>query len=144
MESQNYENHQRYVPLFHFVLSGLLLLTLIGSCVNLYKAIKGGHAIYDASLIVVLAICGLLFFWYCRIFPLVAQDRAIRAEENLRHYVLTGSLLDPRITMRQVIGLRFASDEEFPDLAKKAAEEGLSENAIKKAIKNWKADNYRV
>ena len=144
MENQNYANHRRFVPLFHFGVSGLLFLTLIGSCVNLYKSIQRDQPIYDAALILALVIIGFLFFWYCRVFPLVAQDRAIRAEENLRHFVLTGSLMDPRVTIRQVVGLRFASDEELPELAKKAAEEGLSEEAIKKAIKNWKGDHYRV
>ena len=81
---------------------------------------------------------------FSRIFPWKAQDRAIRAEENLRHYVLTGKLLDSRVTTRQVVGLRFASDEEFVALAQKAAEENLSEDQIKKAVKNWRADNYRV
>ena len=86
----------------------------------------------------------LMLFFYCRIFPLKAQDRAIRAEENLRHYVLTGKLLDPRLTVRQIIGLRFASDAEFITLAQRAAEENLSGDDIKKAIKNWRADNYRL
>lgn len=62
-------------------------------------------------------ICLLLLFFFCRLFPLKAQDRAIRAEENLRHYVLTGNLLDSGLTMRQVIGRRFASDDEFIALA---------------------------
>ena len=79
-----------------------------------------------------------------RIFALKAQDRAIRAEENLRHFALHGSLLDPRLDTRQIIGLRFASDEEFAELATKAAEEGMSENDIKKAVKNWRGDYYRV
>ncbi len=46
--------------------------------------------------------------------------------------------------MRQIIGLRFASDEELPELAKKAADSGMSEDEIKKSIKNWKADTYRA
>jgi hypothetical protein len=75
---------------------------------------------------------------------LKAQDRAIRAEENLRHYVMTGKLLDPKLTVRQIIGLRFASDQEFVELAGRAVEENLSEDAIKKAVKNWRADTYRV
>ena len=81
---------------------------------------------------------------YLRTFALKAQDRAIRAEENLRHYVLTGELFDSRLNTRQVIGLRFASDDELPELAKKAAADGLSENAIKRSVKSWRADNYRV
>lgn len=91
-------------------------------------------------LVVIVFIEGL----YLRLFALKAQDRAIRVEENLRHYVLNGSLLNPKLDTRQIIGLRFASDEEFAELAEKAVEEGLSENDIKKAIKNWRGDYYRV
>ena len=52
--------------------------------------------------------------------------------------------LDPRVTTRQVIGLRFAPDEELVSLAQRAAEENLSEDEIKKAVKNWRVDDYRV
>ncbi len=79
-----------------------------------------------------------------RVFALKAQDRAIRVEENFRHYLLTGEPLDPRLTTRQVIGLRFAADDEFVTLAKSAAESGTSEKEIKQAIQNWRADDYRV
>ena len=144
MTTQNYANHRRYVPVFHAVLFPLLVLTLIGACMNLYKSCGDHQRLYSASLIVVLTISMVLLFFFCRIFALKAQDRAIRAEENLRHYVLTGKLLDPRITIRQVIGLRFAPDEEFVALAQRAAAEGLSEDAIKRAVKQWRADTYRV
>jgi hypothetical protein len=79
-----------------------------------------------------------------RIFALKAQDRAIRAEENLRHYVLTGKLLDARLTPRQITGLRFAPDGEFPALAQRAAAENLAVDDVKKAVKNWRPDTYRV
>jgi hypothetical protein len=58
--------------------------------------------------------------------------------------LLTGKPLDSKLTIRQIIGLRFASDEEFPELAKKAVADNLSEEDIKKAVKNWRADFYRV
>jgi hypothetical protein len=58
--------------------------------------------------------------------------------------VLTGKLLDARLTVRQIIGLRFAPDEEFVDLARRAAAENLSEDQIKRQVQNWKADTYRV
>jgi hypothetical protein len=79
--------------------------------------------VYSASLFVVLSFCVLLLMFFCRVFALKAQDRAIRAEENLRHFALTGKLLDPRLTIRQIIGLRFASDDEFVALAQAAASE---------------------
>ena len=144
MSTQNYANHPRYVPMFHFVLFGLVVLTLIGSFVNLYLSWGDHGRIYSASLISVLSFCALIQFFYSRNFPLKAQDRAIRAEENLRHFVLTGKLLDPRVTMQQVIGLRFAPDDEFVPLARWAAEEGLSSDAIKRAVKNWRADEHRA
>ena len=143
MGSQNYSNHRRWVPAYHFVLSTLVLATFIGSIVNLVKSLGTG-GVYSASLILAMNVAFLIVFFYMRVFPLMAQDRAIRIEENLRHYVLTGKLIDPKVTTRQIIGARFASDEELPALLEKAASENLGENDIKKAIKNWRADNYRV
>jgi len=57
---------------------------------------------------------------------------------------MTGKMLDPRLTIGQVIALRFASDEEFVPLARRAAEEGMTPDQIKRAVKNWRADLYRV
>ena len=88
--------------------------------------------------------CGLFLFWYTRRFPVRAQDRIIRAEENLRYFILTGNQLDSRITMAQIIALRFAPDDEFVQLADRAANEQLRPEEIKKAIKQWKADHHRV
>jgi hypothetical protein len=144
MEAQNYKNHRQFVPAFHYFLFPLLVLTLTGSGVNLYLSSGDHQRLYSASLIFVMMIAMLVLFFLARIFPLKAQDRAIRAEENLRHYVLTGKLLDPRLTVLQITGLRFASDEEFPALAQRAASEGLSRDAIKKVVRNWRADTYRV
>jgi hypothetical protein len=105
----------------------------------------GDHQrLYSASLIVVLTICGLFLWVFTRVFSCKAQDRAIRAEENLRHFVLTGKLLDPRIRMGQVVALRFAPDAEFVPLAIRAAEENMPPDAIKRAIKVWRADHNRV
>lgn len=144
MAAQNYANHRQFVPAYHYILFPVLVLTLIGSVVNLYESFGDHQRLYSASLIFVIMIALLMLFFLARVFPLRAQDRAIRAEENLRHYVLTGKLLDPRLTVRQIIGLRFASDEEFPALAQRAAAENMSSDAIKKAVKNWRADTYRV
>lgn len=144
MTEQNFSNHARLVPLYHFVLFGLIVLTLIGSFVNLYQSFGDHSRIYNASLICVMCVSLLILFFFARIFALKAQDRAIRAEENFRHYVLTGKPLDSRITIQQTIALRFAPDAEFPGLAKRAADEGLEPKAIKQSIKNWKGDYYRA
>lgn len=144
MTEQTYKNHRRVVPMYHIVLFGLLIATLIGSLVNLYQSAGDHQRLYSASLIVALAIVTMLLFFFCRIFALKAQDRAIRAEENLRHFALTGKLLDPRLSARQIVGLRFASDGEFAQLAQKAADGKLSEDAIKRAVTAWRADTYRA
>jgi uncharacterized protein DUF6526 len=144
MPEQSYANHAKFVPLFHQVLFGIIVLTLIGSLVNLYESIGNHDRLYNASLITAISVALALFFVFVRIFPLKAQDRAIRAEENLRHYVLTGTLLDPRLTVKQIVGLRFASDAEFPALARKAAAESLSPDDIKKSVRNWRADHDRL
>jgi hypothetical protein len=144
MQEQNYKNHRQFVPMYHFVLLAVLILTLMGSVINLYRSSAHDAGFYSASLIVVLVFISAVLFFYCREFPLIAQDRAIRAEENLRHFALTGKLLDPRLTMKQIVALRFSSDEEFPALATRAAEENLGHDAIKLAIKHWRADTYRV
>jgi heme/copper-type cytochrome/quinol oxidase subunit 4 len=144
METQNYANHRRFVPMYHVVLFLMLVLTLIGAGVNLYESWGDHQRLYSASLIVVLTVAMLILFFLCRIFALKAQDRAIRAEENLRHFVLAGKLLDSRLGVLQIVALRFASDAEFPQLAREAAEKNLAPNDIKKAIQSWRADFHRV
>ena len=140
---QNYANHRRLVPIYHYLLALLLLATLIGAVVNLVGSL-GTENLYSASLILALTIAVFIVGLLARTFPLKAQDRAIRAEENLRHYVLTGKLIDSRVTMRQLIGLRFAPDDEFAELTTRAAQESLSEDDIKKAVRNWRGDEERL
>ncbi len=144
MEEQSYSNHARLDPGYHFVLVPVLLLTCIGSLVNLWKSLGDPQRLYSASLIVVLAFSALFLAGIVRMYALKAQDRAIRAEENLRHFVLTGRLLDPRLGVKQIVALRFACDEEFVELARRAAEEGTAPDAIKRAVRKWRADHYRV
>jgi hypothetical protein len=143
-KAQNYGNHTRLVPLYHIVTSLLLLATFIGACVNLYKSLGDSSRLYSASLLVTLTAATILVAFFARTFALKAQDRAIRAEEQLRHYVMGGKLLDSRLTLRQIIGLRFASNEEFLALCQRAAEQSLSEDEIKKAVKNWRVDAHRA
>jgi len=144
MSQQNYSNHAQYVFAFHVVLFGLLVLTWIGAGVNLYQS-WGDHArFYSAALIFVLVFGMIFTAVISRVFALKAQDRAIRAEENLRHFALTGKLLPASLDTKQIIGLRFAPDDEFVALAQRAATGKLAQDDIKRAIKNWKPDTYRV
>jgi len=142
MTTQNYKNHRKYVFGYHVIsLLGVLAL-IIGSIINLINSAP--ENLYSASLLVLVSILLLLAFFFLRGFALKAQDRAIRAEENFRHFILTNKPFPSGLKMRQIVGLRFASDDEFPALAEKAVKENMSEDAIKKAIKNWKGDYYRV
>ena len=144
MNEQNYANHARYVKGYHFILSAFLLIGTICSFVNLWLQWSSKDDVFSAALITLLFICCFLIAAFVRQFPLKAQDRAIRAEESLRYYILTNKAIDNRITMRQIIALRFAPDDEFVILADRAIKEKLSPDEIKKAIKNWRADNYRA
>jgi hypothetical protein len=142
MSEQNFKNHIRMVPVWHYITPLIWLALLIGSIVNFANA--DASARYSASLLIVVSIMFLIYYWYTRSFALRAQDRAIRAEENFRHFILTGKPFDKQLRMGQIIALRFASDEEMPALAKRAVTENLSQKQIKEAIQNWKPDYYRV
>lgn len=139
MKNQDYQSHARIHPLFHYVLLGLLLATLIVSILNLIGSVNL-QSILLFLIVVTMAITIVLV----RIYPMKNQDRIIRTEENFRHYVLTGQLLNPKLTNRQVIALRFADDQEFPALCERAVHENMKADDIKKAIVNWKADHRRV
>ena len=139
---QNFENHSRIHKIYHGVTGLALIALLIGSIRNLL--ISESSNLYSASLLVLTSLIILSIYLFARSFALKAQDRAIRAEENFRYFLLTGKRIDSRITLQQIIALRFASDEEFPGLVQKAADENLSNKDIKKAIRKWKADHHRV
>lgn len=142
MKEQNYKNHAQMVPGFHYVGMLSILALLIGSFINLYHSAP--ENLYSASLICLVAFICIILWIYTRVFSLKAQDRAIRAEENLRYYVLTGKLLPSELTVQQIVALRFAPDNEFVGLVERAIKESLSNKEIKLAIQNWKADFYRV
>jgi len=142
MKEQNFKNHAQMVPGFHYLTFGAIV-SLIGGSVNYFLKATPENK-YLASLIVLTSIIFVFIAWFSRTFALKAQDRAIRAEENLRHYVLTGKLLPTNLTVGQIVALRFAPDAEFPALVNKAATENLPGKAIKASIQNWKADFYRV
>jgi len=142
MKEQTYANHSKFVIGFHGITFLAILVLLIGSIRNvIYTTAEN---LYSASLVVLISVILLMLAFYLRAFALKAQDRGIRAEEKLRYFILTGKPLSNKITTRQIIGLRFSPDEEFVDLVERAIQENLSEKEIKEAVKNWKADNYRV
>jgi hypothetical protein len=145
MSTQDYRTHRRFVPLHHFISYPIIFACIISSVWLFYVAFfLVHHGRLIALTIGGLSIASLFICYYGRDFALKAQDRAIRAEENLRHFVLTGKLLDGRLTTKQIIALRFASDSEFVTLAERAANENLKVEEIKKAIINWRPDHHRV
>ena len=139
MQTQNYKNHARYVPLFHIVTFGICLAILVLSSILFFREMN-----IETTLYLLIAIVLLLSFYFIRLFPLKAQDRAIRAEENLRYYTLTGKLFDKNISMSQIIALRFSDDNELESLAERALKENMSSKQIKMAIINWRPDNDRA
>lgn len=142
MTDQNFKNHGRYIPLWH-VITALVIAGILGWGIVL---VVDNHMFthFLGAAMILISFVLLMVWWYARVFALKAQDRAIRAEENFRHYLLTGKPLDKQLRIGQIIALRFASDEEFPALAKKAVAEKLSQKEIKQAIQNWRGDYYRV
>jgi hypothetical protein len=143
---QNYQNHRKLKPetrshmIYYICVVGLFVFSIIDLC----HAIYASSGRFTASLFVLTSLCLLTAYFLFRSFALKAQDRAIRAEENLRHFALTGKLLDKTLTIQQIIALRFAPDEEFIALTVRAVKENLSNDAIKKEVKNWREDNHRA
>lgn len=144
MEQQYYGNHVRKVPKAYYAGILMLLLVMLSaitfSCA--YTTALGGWLLPIS--VVCLSLAGLFMAAFTRTFALKVQDRAIRAEEGLRHFILTGKPIDPALTLSQIIALRFASDDELAALAERATKEKLSNKQIKEAIKHWKADHHRV
>ena len=144
MENQTYKTHVRMDPLYHYVLTVLLLATLVVSIINLVRSFNADENVLQAVLLLLMTVAIVIIAILVRIYPLKSQDRAIRAEENLRHFVLTGKLLNSNLSNGQIIALRFADEQEYPTLCERAAKENLNPKEIKQAIVNWKADNNRV
>ena len=144
MKEQNLANHSRIIPAYHFALLGGILILIIISALSLYRYCSAGLGLMLPAIALQGSVLLLAVAFVARSFALKAQDRAIRAEENLRYFAITGKLLDSKLTMRQIISLRFAPNNEFIDLAHAAVEKNLSAKEIKESIKNWKADYNRV
>jgi hypothetical protein len=96
---------------------------------------------------VIVALALLLLAFKSRMYALKVQDRVIRAEEKLRiaSLVTPSELIElDSLTLDQYIALRFASNPELPELARRAVREKLDRKQIKQAIVSWRADYDRV
>jgi len=141
-QPQNLKNHARFDPPFHFVLLIVFLANLIISIVYVVK-----HPCFYSAWFVVLSVAAILALLKMRQYPIKVQDRVIRLEERLRLQALAPSEWHTqiyRLTEDQLIGLRFAADDEVVELAKQALEHNLTRKQIKERIKDWRADNWRV
>lgn len=114
----------------------------MGAAFNLFTGKQESFLINFLFLLLVLTVVSVSF--HNRSFALKVQDRAIRAEESLRNYVLTGKRLDQNVTIYQLIALRFAEDDEFVKLVEETINENLTPLQIKKRIINWRPDYYRA
>jgi hypothetical protein len=141
-QPQSYLNHARYDPLFHFFLipaSFLILIAMIGYAYT--YPMKFSLAMLFWSIVFIVALFKM------RLYALRNQDRIIRLEESLRLSMLLPEHMRARIpefTIAQFIALRFASDVEVAELAERALNEKMSRDAIKQAIKEWRADQHRI
>ena len=144
MAEQNFSNHTKYVPPFHFFVLPVLAVNLIWSLYHFWKL----HFSFEGFVGVLLALALTVGFLYARLFALSVQDRLIRLEERLRLARLLPDDLKPRInefSVSQLVALRFACDEELPALARRVLAENLrSRKAIKQLVKTWRADYQRA
>jgi hypothetical protein len=141
-EKQSLKSHGRLDPLYHFVLLGILAANLIIAIVRLVR-----HLDFHNGWVLVLSAAAIILALRLRQYPLKVQDRVIRLEERLRLQALAPAAWHAQIyhlSEDQLIGLRFAGDDEVVALAKQALEEKLSRKQIKERIRNWRADCRRV
>lgn len=141
-ELQNLKNHGRLDPAYHFVLVFVVLANLI---VSIFVVVR--HPCFYSSWFVVLSVAAFIALFRMRQYPLKVQDRVIRLEERLRLQALAPAEWHSqiyRLSEDQLIGLRFAADDEVVELAKQALEHNLNRKQIKERIKDWRADTWRV
>jgi hypothetical protein len=139
---QSLKNHGRLDPPFHVVLFFVLPANLVFAIFHLVH-----HRNIPSAWFLVLSVTAFIPFFKLRTYPLKVQDRVIRLEERLRLQALAPAEWHAqiyRLTEDQLIGLRFAADNEVVELAKQALEGNLNRKQIKERIKSWRADNWRV
>jgi uncharacterized protein DUF6526 len=142
-QSQTFATHRRWIPMWHFFAIPVLLINVF---VVAYHFVRDPQLISGWALLVAIAL--LIGIFLSRDMPLRAQDRIIRLEERTRLDRLLPSDLRGRVgelTASQLIAIRFAQDDEVPDLTRRALNGELkSQGDIKRAIRNWRADHLRV
>jgi Family of unknown function (DUF6526) len=146
---QTFSNHRRLDPPFHLFVIPVFVLGVVMSLIHFFYHFRESDSRenFHAFLLILLAVALLTLVFKTRLYALKVQDRVIRLEERLRLAQLLSEPLKsriPELTEGQLIALRFASDAEVPKLFERALNERLKPNEIKKAVQNWRADNWRV
>jgi Family of unknown function (DUF6526) len=144
-DPQSYKNHTRLDPIWHYFIAPVLLLNVV---VAIAATIHHwpNHGVLFLWWIVI-SIVLLIAVGKARSHSLKAQDRIIRLEERLRMAALLSPEENVRsrsLTESQLIGLRFASDDELPALVKRTLDEGLTQKQIKQSINSWRPDYFRI
>jgi hypothetical protein len=141
---QNSKQGLRFDWAHHFVNLPIVLAVFIWSCVNLYIAVRDGQPLTNYLLLVGVTLGLLRAVLKMRVNATKTQDRIIRIEEQFRYYRLTGKELSPKLTLAQIIALRYAGDNEFPTLAERVAGENMQPAEIQAAIRNRRMDTMRI
>ena len=143
MAVQNFENHAKFVPGFHVGVLGILVANVIWSGIRVFRVFNAENVF--GVLVTIAVLAGIL---YGRIFALTVQDRVIRLEMRLRmERVLPADLRDRigEFSVGQLVSLRFASDAELPELARKVLEGKIEDRkTIKRMVRDWQADWLRA
>lgn len=145
MQEQNYEHHSRFYTPHHFVFYPIILVMCVVCAYGLLNY-EGQELLWIMMLAMSLLVC-FLSLMLRQHYALMNQNRLVRLEMRFRYYVLTRQRfekLEAQLSRSQIYALRFASDEELPALTDRALKERLSPDAIKRAIRNWQADDMRV
>jgi hypothetical protein len=144
-DPQNYKNHTRWDPVWHFFITPILLLNIIFSIYVTIHHWPDHHMLFGWWIL--MSIVLMLAIGRARRYSLTVQDRIIRLEERLRFAALLPAdelARSQALTPSQLIGLRFASDAELPALVKRTLDENLTQKQIKEAIVAWRPDYLRV
>ena len=140
---QSFANHTKWDPKWHFVAVPILLLNVLYRVFDMVDTEISPASIWEIAVAAALVLVALS----ARLNALKVQDRLIRLEERLRMAALLPPPLQARageLTEAQLIGLRFASDEELPALVEETLKSHMGTKQIKQAVKNWRVDDFRV
>ena len=143
-ETQNFSNHKRNFPLFHFVAAPLLFIYLV---YTIYSLVRAPSLATIMGVVLAAGVVAMLFA--SRLMALTVQNRVIRLEMTLRLQRVLGAAAAAdalaTLPLGRLIALRFASDAELPGLIARVTSRELRTSAqVKEAIREWQPDLLRA